>query len=240
MGDYPSYGVDSTSGLSFQSSGTDIETYYRVMLQQSSSISRSPALSGTRKGCNDAFALVDHFTTIDPNNYGPASTYPGHEIGGQLAEIAEVIKADLGVQAFFTVMHGWDHHSNLWNNVSYTTTNFAAALAAFVADLGPLMNDVVVVVQSEFGREALENASAGVDHGVGGTMFVIGGTSQGGQVHGTWPGVEIANLHSGRFLAPVNDYRDVFCDVLVNHFGLTGSELDYVFPGHLHTPIGIM
>ncbi len=102
------------------------------------------------------------------------------------------------------------------------------------------MNDVVVVVQSEFGREALENASAGVDHGVGGTMFVIGGTSQGGQVHGTWPGVEIANLHSGRFLAPVNDYRDVFCDVLVNHFGLTGSELDYVFPGHLHTPIGIM
>lgn len=239
-GDYPSFAVDSTSALAFQSSGTDIETYYRSMIQQSSSLSQNPTLNGVRKGCNDAFELIDHFTTINPNNYAPASTYPPDELGTQLAEIAEVIKGDLGVQAFFTVSHGWDHHSNLWNNVSNKANSFAPGLAAFVADLGPLMNDVVVVVQSEFGREALENASAGVDHGMGGTMFVIGGTSQGGQVHGVWPGVDIGSLSSGRFLAPANDYRDVFSDVLSSHFGLSPAELNFVFPGHTHTPLGIM
>jgi uncharacterized protein (DUF1501 family) len=210
------------------------------MIQQCSSLSQNPTLNGVRKGCNDAFELIDHFTTINPSNYAPASTYPPDELGTQLAEIAEVIKGDLGVQAFFTVSHGWDHHSNLWNNVSYKAISFASGLAAFVADLGPLMNDVVVVVQSEFGREALENASAGVDHGMGGTMFVIGGTSQGGQVHGVWPGVDIGSLSNGRFLAPANDYRDVFSDVLASHFALSPADLDFVFPGHTRTPLGIM
>lgn len=239
-GDYPHFSVDSTAALAFQTISADVETYCRSIVGQSSSLSQNPTLNGIRKGCVDAFQLVDHFSSINPGSYAPASTYPNSHLGENLSQIAEVIKADLGVQAFFTIMHGWDHHTNLWSNLAGKTVDFADSLAAFVADLGVLMNDVVVVVQSEFGREALENGSAGVDHGMGGLMYVIGGSSVGGQVHGAWPGVGISSLSSGRFLAPVNDYRDVFCDVLVNHFGLTNSELNFVFPGHLHTPIGIM
>ena len=65
---------------------------------------------------------------------------------------------------------------------------FAGAIAAFFADLGPLADKVTVVTISEFGRRVKENANQGLDHGYGNVMFVDGRRRQGRPTTATGPG----------------------------------------------------
>ena len=51
-------------------------------------------------------------------------------------------------------------------------------LAVLAEHLGPLFDDTVVVVMSEFGRTARENGNGGTDHGHGNVMWVLGGRVQ--------------------------------------------------------------
>ena len=186
------------------------------------------------------FDLIDHFAVLDPLNYVPANgaQYPAGALGKALREVAEVIKAGLGVE-FFAVDHGgWDHHHNLLSSIAPLATELSAAITAFFVDLGVLGDDVVLVTMSEFGREARENGSSGTDHGVGGAMLVCGGAVLGGQVHGVWPGLAPAALQDGRFLLPANDYRDVLREILVTHMG--GTDPAVVFPGRVYQPIGVL
>ncbi len=63
------------------------------------------------------------------------------------------------------------------------------ALGAFATDLGPELNNVSVITMSEFGRRVQENGNAGLDHGHGGLMMLLGGGLVGSKVHGKWPGL---------------------------------------------------
>lgn len=188
----------------------------------------------------ETFGLIDHFSGLAPTTYVPANgaQYPTGALGKALREIAEVIKANLGVE-FFALDHGgWDHHHNLVSSIAPLATELSAAITAFFTDLGALSQDVVLVTMSEFGREAAQNGSLGTDHGVGGAMLVAGGPVHGGLVHGVWPGLAPAAMVSGRFLAPVNDYRDVLREILVTHMG--GTDPTVVFPGRTYVPIGVL
>lgn len=50
----------------------------------------------------------------------------------------------------------------------------AAAIDAFLNDLGGLRDRVTLVTMTEFGRRLSENTSFGTDHGAGSVMMVIG------------------------------------------------------------------
>jgi uncharacterized protein (DUF1501 family) len=55
-----------------------------------------------------------------------------------------------------------------------------------------------------------------------------------------WPSsLTEANLDEGRYIRPTVEFRDIFADVLVKHFGTSTSELGAVLPGHVHTPVGL-
>jgi uncharacterized protein (DUF1501 family) len=191
---------------------------------------------------SDAFAALKIIRSIvqqpntPPGPLGPggpsgAPQYgQGGELGRSLRQIAQLIKADVGVEAAFAEIGGWDHHGNENPQLSNLLRQFGSALAAFSQDMGDRMEDIVVVTMSEFGRTAQENGNAGTDHGHGDVMMVLGGPVRGGKVYGRWPGLEKEQLFEGRDLAVTTDYRDVLGELVSGHLGQ--KNLAQVFPGY--------
>ena len=159
------------------------------------------------------------------NLYGQAGA-----LGSSLQQLARLIKADVGMEAAFAEMGGWDHHANEAAQLGGNLRQFSAAIAAFSRDLGDRFEDVVLVTMSEFGRTARENGNGGTDHGHGGVMFVCGGAVRGGKVYGNWPGLEQEQLFEGRDLAVTTDFREVLGELLNGHLGV--KDLRAVFPGY--------
>ena len=128
---------------------------------------------------NDAFAALKIIRSIVQGSRtlpsGGAQYAQGGELGRSLQQIARLIKADVGVEAAFAEIGGWDHHGNENPQLSNLLRQFGSALAAFSQDMGDRMADIVVVTMSEFGRTAQENGNGGTDHGHGDVMMVLGG-----------------------------------------------------------------
>ena len=152
------------------------------------------------------------------------ATYPGGGLGHQLATIARVIKADVGLEVAQADLGGWDTHSNQGGadgNHSRMLANLADCLVAFHKDMGPRMDRVMVLVMSEFGRTVQDNGAGGTDHGRAGFMLAMGNMikplkPKDGPMYGQWNGM--ADLDGGRFLPVHTDFRGVFAESLYKLF----------------------
>jgi uncharacterized protein (DUF1501 family) len=161
-----------------------------------------------------------------------AERYPAGRFGTGLAQIARLIKADVGLELAFTEIGGWDTHANeggATGQLANRLKELGEALAAFYRDLGDRMDDVVVLTMSEFGRTARENGNRGTDHGHANVMFAMGSRVRGGKVYGRWPGLAPEMLNEGRDLALTTDFRTVCGEVLTRHLGQ--KDLSKIFPG---------
>lgn len=182
----------------------------------------------------EMFEAINVLKTVDPKQYAPTQgvRYQNQPFGQSLRQLAQLIKADVGVEVAFVDVGGWDTHANE-GGVDGTLPNrlgqLAQGIAAFRKDLGDRMADVVVLTMSEFGRTARENGNAGTDHGKANVMFVLGGPVKGGKVYGAWPGLAREQLNEDRDLRLTTDFRDVFAELLVRH--LECQEPNRVFPG---------
>ena len=182
----------------------------------------------------ETFEAVKMLKAADPAKYMPASgaNYPKGRFGDSLRQLAQLIKANLGVQVAFADIGGWDHHVNegsTQGQIANVLHEFSQSLTAFWTDLGDLAEDTVVVTMSEFGRTARENGNRGTDHGHANVMFVMGGPVKGGKVYGRWPGLDQSQLYEGRDLALTTDFRRVLGEAVYRHLG--NKALDQVFPG---------
>ena len=189
-------------------------------------------LHGTGQETFEALAFL---RKAAPERYQPAAgaVYPRGNYGESLREIAQLIKADVGVEIAFTEVGGWDHHAaegGAQGQLAARLRELGAALAAFHRDLGDRMQDVAVVTLTEFGRTVQENGNRGTDHGHASVSFVMGGNVKGGKVHGRWPGLSTDKLYEGRDLAITTDFRDLLGELLMRHMG--ARDLAKVFPGH--------
>ena len=192
-------------------------------------------LAGTGR---ETFEAVNYLKKANPAQYKPenGAEYPSNQFGNSLRQIAQLIKADVGLEVAFTDIGGWDTHVNQGNGrgqLANLLQVFSAAIAALYQDLGQRMDDVVVLTMSEFGRTVRENGNRGTDHGHANAMFVLGNSVQGGKVYGRWPGLKNDQLYEGRDLALTTDFRDVFAEVASRHLGAT--DLKSVFPGYQPT-----
>jgi uncharacterized protein (DUF1501 family) len=190
------------------------------------------ALHGTGK---ETFEAVNYLKKVNPSQYKAenGAEYPRTPFGNSLLQIAQLIKAGVGLEVAFTDIGGWDTHVNEGNQqgqLSNLLRQFSSAIAALYTDLGQRMDDVVVLTMSEFGRTAKENGNRGTDHGHANAMFVVGNSVRGGKVYGDWPGLKSDQLNEGRDLALTTDFRDVFGEIATKHLGAT--NLKAVFPGH--------
>ncbi len=182
----------------------------------------------------EMFEAVRMLKAATPQRYRPGhgAEYPASQFGQRLRQIAQLIKAGVGLEVAFADVGGWDTHVNQGGangQLARRLDDFARAIAALVTDLGERMNDVVILTMSEFGRTARENGSRGTDHGHAGTLFVVGGNAKGGRVYGRWPGLAPDRLHEGRDLALTTDFRSVFGEIAAKHLG--ANTPDVLFPG---------
>jgi uncharacterized protein (DUF1501 family) len=187
----------------------------------------------------ETFEAVKMMKSADPAKYKPApgADYPKGRFGDSLRQLAQLIKANLGVQVAFADIGGWDHHVNEGNTqgqLANVLREFSQSIAAFWTDLGDLADDTVVVTMSEFGRTARENGNRGTDHGHANVMFVMGGPVKGGKVYGRWPGLDQSQLYEGRDLALTTDFRRVLGEAVYRHLG--NKALDQVFPDFDNQP----
>ena len=183
----------------------------------------------------EAFDAVKMLATADPSRYQPehGARYPRTAYGESLRQIAQLIKADVGLDVAFAESGNWDHHVNEGGATGILANrldDFARGIAALATDLGDRMNDVLILTMSEFGRAVAENGNRGTDHGHGTAMLMLGGDVRGGRVYGSWPGLDMEDRFEGRDLAVTTDFRDVFGEVVVRHLGVTRP--DSIFPGH--------
>ncbi|MEZ5360904.1 MAG: DUF1501 domain-containing protein [Bryobacterales bacterium] len=194
--------------------------------------SKRPIESELQEASHTTFEALRLVEQVRAKPYRPANgaSYPRGRTGQRLEQIAQLIKADVGLEIAFADSGGWDTHTNQDIQLNNLLGEMGQALHAFSLDLGSRMADVLVLTMSEFGRTARENGARGTDHGHANAMFALGGGVQGGKVYGDWPGLSDEELYQGRDLALTTDFRDVFSEALERHLGLGGSGA--VFPGY--------
>ena len=166
------------------------------------------------------------------------ATYP-NSLGVNFKRAADMIIDLPELEVIHISQGGYDTHKDQGAEVGTQATrlkNWADAIAAFYADLDAvdpaLRSNVVVAVQTEFGRTIKENGNFGTDHGNASCWMVFGDSVQGG-VYGSYPGLEPENLNGGNWLQPTIDYRDIFSEVISSHLGYDHRDVNgksLVFP----------
>jgi uncharacterized protein (DUF1501 family) len=189
-------------------------------------------LNGTGR---EAFNAMRMLKAADPSTYAPdhGADYPRSPFGQALKQIAQLTKANLGMEVAFADVGGWDTHVNQGAGLGQLANrldDFARAIGALVADLDDRMADTVILTMSEFGRAVSENGNGGTDHGHGNAMMVMGGGVRGGRVFGTWPGLAVERRYESRDLAVTTDFRDVFGEIVTRHLGVANPGA--IFPGY--------
>ncbi len=235
-GPAPTVAMNSLDEFSVRATGSQAERLEALYRTGSADIVHA---TGT-----ETFDAVKLLRTANPQQYQPAAgaDYPKSQFGQRLKQIAQLIKADVGLEIAFADVGGWDTHVNqggATGQLAQRLADFAQAIAALTTDLGDRMGDVTILTMSEFGRMAKENGNAGTDHGHAGAMFLIGGDVHGGKVYGRWPGLNPEQLYEGRDLALTTDFRAVFSEVATRHLG--ARQIETIFPGyHMQPSLGLL
>lgn len=192
--------------------------------------STSSILRGTG---TETFEAIKMLKATDPAHYAPANgaQYPAGQFGQSMKQIAQLLKANLGVETAFADIGGWDHHVNEGNTegqLARSLRYFSQGIAAFWRDMGDEAENVTLVSMSEFGRTVRQNGTGGTDHGHANAMFVLGGQVKGGRVYGHWPGLNPEQLYQNRDLAITTDYRQVLAEAVWKQ--LHARDMSLVFP----------
>jgi len=192
-----------------------------------------------REGAQSSLELAQILSQPNKTNV----PYPENsKLASSLRDIARLIKADVGLQVAFAESREspngkgtWDTHSNAATTATegpfpQMATDLSASLAAFMADLGPYQDDVVVVTLTDFGRNVVENHRLGADHGRATAIFILGSNIRGGQVHGSLPErFDRDALEDGMDLPVTTDFRSVLTPLIQSHLGIRDTRS--VFPG---------
>jgi uncharacterized protein (DUF1501 family) len=198
------------------------------------------ALDQTLRGAGDeAFRALKDLKAKDPRAIAASNgaAYPGSPLGKRMQQIAQLIKADLGLRVAVTDCGGWDTHvgqGSTKGQLAARLQDFGDSLGAFLTDLSDRMDQVCLVTLTEFGRTAKENGNRGTDHGHGSAAFIAGGGVKGGRVLNAWKGLRDGDLNEARDLPVAFDTRAVLGEALAKHLGIRG--LGAVFPGYANDP----
>ncbi|MEP6764847.1 MAG: DUF1501 domain-containing protein [Gemmatimonadaceae bacterium] len=228
-GHAPTIAMNSIDEFSIRTNGGDAEKRIEALYRTGS----SDLVHGSG---SEMFEAIKILKAANPQQYKPAAgiEYPKTPFGSRLAQIAQLIKANVGLEVAFADVGGWDTHVNQGaanGQLATRLTDFSQSISSLVADLGQKMDDVVIITMSEFGRTVKQNGTGGTDHGHAGAMFVLGGSLKGPRtVHGRWPGLAPEQLYEGRDLALTTDFRSVFSEVASKHLG--AASLEKMFPGY--------
>ena len=193
-----------------------------------------PAIAFVYGSSQAAFDTLDRVATVA--TYVPSVLYPNTGLGQALRAVAGGMAKTIGTKVFYVTTGGFDTHSA--QNVNQANGTYFAlmgtindALRSFYTDLRNqgLLDDMMLVTFSEFGRRISENGSAGTDHGAASVMMVLGGRVNGG-LYGTAP---VLNTNPGNPTLENNaadvhyetDFRSVYARVIDEWLGADSKAI---------------
>ncbi len=183
-------------------------------------------LTAEVSGPSPAWAAARRVSTV--LHRGPASPYPSCSLAQSLRNVAQFIRADLGVSVYL-VEHGgpppggYDNHANQAGHHAVLLRELSESVAAFCADLASdgWLDRVLLMTYSEFGRTVSENGRRGTNHGAAAPVFVAGGRVKGG-LHGAPP--DLSKLEGDAPVALI-DFRSLYATVLEKWLGLPAEPV---------------
>jgi uncharacterized protein (DUF1501 family) len=167
-------------------------------------------------------AQSDKLSALAEARGGGSGGYPPFQLATQLRTIAQLVRAELGIRIFYTELGGqepggFDTHAGQAANHGALLEQLSESVAAFLDDLqcDRLLDRVLVMTFSEFGRTVAENGRRGTDHGSAAPIFLAGGRLRGGLV-GQHPSLTDRENGGQRHHT---DFRRVYATVLERWLG---------------------
>ena len=150
--------------------------------------------------------------------------YPESGIGLQMAVAGRLISGGLTTPVYRLNLGGFDTHSNQWNDHRNLLQQLDEAVYAFMKDMGSqgLLDKVLIVTTSEFGRRVKENGSVGTDHGTAGPILLYGSALR-GEIIGQQP--NLSDLNRAGNIGVQHDYRQIYSTIMQGWFGLSKTTV---------------
>lgn len=150
--------------------------------------------------------------------YHSQTEYPKNLFSGTLKTIAELIGSGCETKVYYTSLTGFDSHAGQLKMQQKALGIIGESLLAFTNDLkqNNKMNDVMIIVFSEFGRRVSQNSNGGTDHGTANNMWIINGALKKKGFYNAAP--DLTNLEGGDLKFQL-DFRNVYATVLKKWLG---------------------
>lgn len=184
-------------------------------------LSKNPQLDFVRKIANSVTEGSDEIQKALSKSVAENS-YPKTALAKNMEWIARLIKGNLNSKVYYSSLGGFDTHDNQLSIHNNKLTDLNDAVFAFYKDLkeSSLLQNVTVVIFSEFGRRVKDNGR-GTDHGTAAPMFVIGGNNK-GKIIGNNP--NLADLDNGDLKHGI-DFRSVYASLLQEKLSFDYSKI---------------
>lgn len=150
--------------------------------------------------------------------------YPKTPLGKDLKQVSELITADTDTKIYYVNMSGFDTHANQKNQQERLLKQYSDAMKAFVKDLkqNKLLDDVLILTFSEFGRRVKQNGSNGTDHGTANNVFLIGGNLKRPGIYN--PAPDLNNLDNGDLIYEI-DFRQIYATLLEKGLNMNAEKV---------------
>ncbi len=199
----------------------------KPLLQPQSADADSQLLDFLRQRTASTDAVSRRIEAI-PRPSAGNSRYPSFGLARNLQTVAQLIRADVGIRIFFTELGGegfggFDNHANQIGNHCAMLHQLSESVAAFIHDLkrDKLLDNVLLMTFSEFGRTVKENGRRGTGHGAAAPVFLAGGKLKGGLV-GSHP--SLTDLDNDA-LKCHTDFRQIYATALDNWLGFNSKAV---------------
>lgn len=195
-------------------------------------LSDNPQLDFVRKIANSVVEGSDEIQKALEKSKSEIS-YPKTGLSKNLEWISRLIKGNLNSKVYYTSLGGFDTHDNQLAIHDRKLTELNDSIFSFYQDLknAQLLQNVTIVVFSEFGRRVKDNGN-GTDHGTAAPMFIIGGNNK-GTILGKNP--NLSDLDNGDLKHEI-DFRSVYASLLkqkmnfdYSKIGITNNQLNGIF-----------
>ena len=184
-------------------------------------LSDNPQLDFVRKIANSVTEGSDEIQKALEKSVSEIS-YPKTGLSKNLEWIARLIKGNLNSKVYYTSLGGFDTHDNQLAIHERKLTELNDSIFSFYQDLkkAQLLQNVTIVVFSEFGRRVKDNGN-GTDHGTAAPMFIIGGNNK-GTILGKNP--NLSDLDNGDLKYEI-DFRSVYATLLKQKMNFDYSKI---------------
>lgn len=221
--------LDTIDNLSLKAASTNVLTvkdFNRLNSissgDSSFSLSENPQLDFVRSLQTASMDGLDEIKNALKHSAGMNEAYAQNALSKNLEWIAKLIKGNLASSIYYTSLSGFDTHNNQVQLHHKQLTILNDAVYSFYKDLkrNQLLDQVTLVIFSEFGRRVKENGT-GTDHGTAGPMFIMGGRNK-GAIIGKNP--DLNTLDQGDLIHQI-DFRSVYASLLQSKFSFDPKQI---------------